>query len=1042
MGKITRKILLTLCSFALVLSVVCGLGAINNTAKAATVTQTYDTSVIAFGDPALAEDADATSRIWFVLSNHDYTQATDIGSPGINDLNWGSKIRITIDGVEKTMAEWGGGTIKGATAALFAREFNPIGVQIDGIPDNRVIEKVVIEAGCQFPSQATAGSGVEELTAYVTTQETTFVKDGNVFKAYNDTEVTAFGDPNGVGNAAKDHLWFTLSNKDYIDGDDGFNRPVRVEQRTNINFANKIKVTIGGVEKYLSEYSISDIILNRWARAGRPVGVISAIADYTTIEKVVIEAGCEFPSHATYNSKSGVTLYRTTETVTFINDGNGNFVLPNTYIDTAVTSFGDPGKEVFDALWFTLSTNDYEEYNTEILNPQLSALNCMDKISFVIGEETKTLRDLTPDVAWLHRFARGGRPIAFRTTLADYKTIKSVTIEAGCEFPSQATKDKNKTSGLTLYRTTEDVTFVNDGNGNFVLPNTYLDTAVTSFGDPSNDPSADPRSQLWFVLSNHDYTEYNMGVNATQIANINFANKIKLTIGGVEKSLSEYTISVVRLALWARGGNPIGVDAGIADWTQIEKVVIEAGCEFPSQATREATTGLTLYRTTEEVTFVNVNGQFIKYVPNTYLDTEVIAFGDPDAANRCVDHMWFTLSNHDYNEANKPVENPQLSTSFNWTEKITFVIGGEEKSLGDYDLSLAWLCKYARLGNPLGLETSLLDYTAIESITIAAGCEFPSYASSVDKNQIFGLTVYRTTKAVTFYNDGTGAFLTLDQIKANAKAELAAYKNADDYRANEQAILATVLTTANGEIDACGEPTAIAEIVAEAKEELDAIKTDAEYDAEENAAALAQAKENAKAELAAYKNADDYRTAEQVEIAGILAAASNDIDACETTDAIAVVVADVKADLDAVKTDAQLTEAENAAAAALAQAKEDAKAELAAYKNAEDYRTAEQTQMATILADANDAIDACEDEAAIAEAVAEAKDALDALKTDAEYTEEENAGNEESGSTSEEESKDDGEAAVGCMGTVDGASAGLLVLALAGAAIVIKKRKN
>lgn len=228
---------------------------------------------------------------------------------------------------------------------------------------------------------------------------------------------------------------------------------------------------------------------------------------------------------------------------------------------------------------------------------------------------------------------------------------------------------------------------------------------------------------------------------------------------------------------------------------------------------------------------------------------------------------------------------------------------------------------------------------------------------------------------------------TFMAAQAAAKAELAAYKNADDYREVEKAQLASIVANAKVAIDTCADEAAVDVVVADAKAQMDALKTNAQYEAEE-AAALARAKETAKAELAAYKSANDYRTAEWQEIQAILAEANTAIDACADNAAINDKVASTKAVLDAVKTN-QDYELEEAADLAAAQA--NAKSLLAAYKNVADYREAEQAQIASILANANAAIEACEEKDEVSVIVAQVKAELDAVKTNAQYEAEEAA---------------------------------------------------
>ena len=78
------------------------------------------------------------------------------------------------------------------------------------------------------------------------------------------------------------------------------------------------------------------------------------------------------------------------------------------------------------------------------------------------------------------------------------------------------------------------------------------------------------------------------------------------------------------------------------------------------------------------------------------------------------------------------------------------------------------------------------------------------------------------------------------------------------------------------------------------------------------AAALAKAKADAKAELESYKNADDYREAQQAELAQVIAGGKAAIDAAAEIAGVNEALAVAKAAADAVGTDAQLTAEEEA----------------------------------------------------------------------------------------------------------------------------------
>ncbi len=209
----------------------------------------------------------------------------------------------------------------------------------------------------------------------------------------------------------------------------------------------------------------------------------------------------------------------------------------------------------------------------------------------------------------------------------------------------------------------------------------------------------------------------------------------------------------------------------------------------------------------------------------------------------------------------------------------------------------------------------------------------------------------------------------LATLPAEAKAELAAYKNEADYRAAEWAKIQEIIATANAEIDAGTSVTAIKKAVAKAKTAIDALYTAAQWDAAEAVVA------NAKAELASYKSEADYRAAEWEKIQEIIANANVEIDSYIFQDAlIAETVAAAKASMDKIFT----AEDANAADAVIAAAM----AELAGYKSEENYYENEWTEIQIIIANAATKMDkAYGDSDAIAAIVVETKAAIDEVKT-------------------------------------------------------------
>ena len=145
--------------------------------------------------------------------------------------------------------------------------------------------------------------------------------------------------------------------------------------------------------------------------------------------------------------------------------------------------------------------------------------------------------------------------------------------------------------------------------------------------------------------------------------------------------------------------------------------------------------------------------------------------------------------------------------------------------------------------------------------------------------------------------------------KASAKLELNYYKNPDDYRDAEKAALAEAIAAGKDAIDNATDSEGVAAALADAKAEIDKIKTDARLTAEE----LDAAKTAAKQELDEYKNPGDYRDTEKAALAEAISDGKDAIDNAADTDGVASALADAKAEIDKIKTDAQLTAEELAA---------------------------------------------------------------------------------------------------------------------------------
>ena len=154
------------------------------------------------------------------------------------------------------------------------------------------------------------------------------------------------------------------------------------------------------------------------------------------------------------------------------------------------------------------------------------------------------------------------------------------------------------------------------------------------------------------------------------------------------------------------------------------------------------------------------------------------------------------------------------------------------------------------------------------------------------------------------------AAAALAQAKADAIAELEEYADPADYREAQQAELETAITEGTAAINAATTEETVEQALEAAKDVIDAIKTDEELTAEEEAAAaaaLAEAKADAIAELEAYADPADYREAQQAELETAITEGTAAINAVTSVEEVADILETVKATIDEIKTDAELT---------------------------------------------------------------------------------------------------------------------------------------
>jgi hypothetical protein len=210
----------------------------------------------------------------------------------------------------------------------------------------------------------------------------------------------------------------------------------------------------------------------------------------------------------------------------------------------------------------------------------------------------------------------------------------------------------------------------------------------------------------------------------------------------------------------------------------------------------------------------------------------------------------------------------------------------------------------------------------------------------------------------------------------------------NNYREAQQAEVNNAIAAGKTAIDNAADVAGVESALASAKATIDGIKTDAQLTAEE----LAAAKETAKTALDGYVALSNYREAQQAEVTNAIAAGKTAIDNAADTASVESALGSAKATIDGIKTNSQLTAEE------LSAAKETAKTALDGYVTLNNYREAQQAEVTNAISAGKTAIDNAADTASVESALASAKATIDGIKTDAQLTAEE-AGQQPNDST-------------------------------------------
>lgn len=616
--------------------------------------------------------------------------------------------------------------------------------------------KVTVKAGCELPSRAyTEGTAETQLT-YVVQNETIFTIDSPVDNATNtnwtrdeilpkqvvETQLTGIHVRDGGGV----RVLFFLSVNDY--GTDG-NVSVDVTQLAKYNALDKIVLrTTAGEEYLLSEIYANGANYNIWGEVG---SIAFALKDgLNPISEIEILEDCEFPSRAftegtadaqiVYKLAKGMLL--THDTTPIDNNANVHWsekvILPEDREETKVTDVHVRGGGTDYRLMLFLSNNDYEQ-QVDVNFAKLSEYNTLQYISMYDANGNEIVLD-TVDQARAHYRSWGDADSIGIGIASDLAVITKVVIKAGCEFPSQTYTNGTPTEE-TIYTVANETVFTvnstpadNTGTVHWTREEQLQKEEVATDVEKIHIRTGETEgTRLLLFLSTNDYgTDGNVGVDTKLFGKYNTLDYIELvSTSGTTYTLADIYNQNPTYNLWGEKGSfSLRVKDGLEP---INKVIIKAGCEFPSRAYTAGTADTQLtYVVPEDVTFIsnvevtdnnfNVDWSkeqvYEKVVKSTRVTNIHVRTG-------AAPELLLFLSNNDYGTTANVSMNVARLVKYNALDKIVlYTTGGNAYTLKQlYDNNA-----FYNIWNEIGSVAFQFDDSVgvISKVLVKAGCELPS----------------------------------------------------------------------------------------------------------------------------------------------------------------------------------------------------------------------------------------------------------------------------------------------------------------------------
>lgn len=610
--------------------------------------------------------------------------------------------------------------------------------------DGTTIKKVEFLPGLPLPAYHYTDGTDTVKTSYVMKNKIVFTTNTS-----NETNIdwvaedTSTPDKTTVSAIRTGHngkiMTFTLSNTDYA----GLATASVGNKHTAYNYLEQIKVYLDGDQCLsLKEAYVAggETYYNMWGIEN----TYSLTLQEDVMEKVtkiVIPAGTVFPSSKyTADKTNQKTGYQVSEEVIFTKPASGEYWKvqdTSTPEETSMVNLLSGHNATI--LTFYLSHTDYENQN---IGDSHTDYNYLDQIKIYTGEDTFVTLKTALKAGGQMYYNMWGRAntLSLEIHPSVYRKMKKVVIPTGTVFPSYAHTNGGE-AFCYGYETKKENSFAKPTNateGGEGYYWTSLNPAIERETVIKNLQIRDTSSKIIFYLSENDYAQVGTNVSIGSLLEAgNLLQKVVLyRSDGTSKTLAEVYTGESYYNLWNEQ-NCIGLDL-IDDWngTNIEKVVIQADCEFPcyaytSGAIYDKTFYVSKYETVFTATAMPENGydnvfyQQSMVIPSQAVSTTVTKATILGASKDM--RLILQLNMQDYAEAEDSEAVGRRYLDYNTLSKISLYKGNQKVSLADaINTEEVYYNLWGRTGTvSYGLKAK---YTvnSFDKIRIQSGCEFPA----------------------------------------------------------------------------------------------------------------------------------------------------------------------------------------------------------------------------------------------------------------------------------------------------------------------------